>query len=79
MIQKRSVHRFAHGVVSAKGKRNVADPAAHPRTGQIGFNPAGRFDKIDGVIAMLVQAGRDRENIWIKNDIVGAEAGTLRQ
>ena len=50
VIEKRGVHRFAHGVVAAEGKRNVADAAADACAGQIRLDPARRLDEIDGVI-----------------------------
>ena len=28
---------------------------------------------------MLLQSGRDRENIWVENDVVSREASTFRQ
>ena len=79
VIQKRGMHRFAHGVVAAKGKRNVADTAADARAGQIRFDPARRFDEIDRVVAMLFETGRDGENVRIENDVVRRNAGALGQ
>ena len=79
VIQKRRMHRFAHGVVAAKGKRNVADAAADARAGQVRFDPARRLDEIDRVIAMLLEAGRDRQDVRIENDVVRRKAGALGQ
>ena len=58
VVKKSGVHRFVYGVVAAKRKRNVADAAAHSRAGEVFFDPTRRFDEIDGVIAVLVEAGR---------------------
>ena len=75
VIKKSGVHRFAHGVVAAKRKRNVADAAADARARQILFDPARRFDEIDGVIAVLVETRRDCQNVWIENDVVRWKLG----
>ena len=76
--QKRRVHRFAHGVVAAKRKRNVAEAAAGARAGQIRLDPAHRFDEIDRVIAMLFETGRDGEDVRIENDVVRRNARRVR-
>ena len=34
----------------------------------------GRFDEIDRVTAVLVDSGRDCENVRVENDIVGIRA-----
>ena len=79
MIQKSSVHRFAHGIVAAKRKRNIANAAADARTWQILFDPARRFNEIEGVITVLVQTRRDCQNIWIEDNIVRWKLGPLGQ
>ena len=58
--KERGVHRFAHGVVAAKRKRNVAHAAAHPRTRKICFDPSRGLDEIDRVMTMLFETGRHR-------------------
>ena len=79
VVKKSGVHRFAYGVVAAKRKRNIADAAADARTWQVLFDPARRFDEIDGVIAMLVETRRDCQNVRIENDVVRGKPGLLRQ
>jgi len=73
------VHRFAHGVVSAKRKRNVTDAAAHSRGGQIFFDPTRRFQEIDGIIAVLLQASCHGKNVGIENDVAGGEIEAMPQ
>ena len=69
MIQKSGVHCLAHSVVAAKRKRNVADPTADTHARQVMFDPARCFNEIDRVIAVLLQAGRDRQDVRIENDV----------
>src|SRR4029077_20053927 len=64
---------------AAKRKRNVADATADARAWQVLFDPARRFYEIVGVIAVLVEARRDCENVWIENDVVRWKVGSLRQ
>ena len=73
------MHRLADGIVSAKRKGNIADPAAHARPGEILFNPARRLDEVDCVIAMLLETSRDREDIGVENDVVRGKPGVLGQ
>ncbi len=79
VIQKRGMHRFAHRVVAAKGERNVAHPAADARAGEVGLDPARRLDEGDRVIVVFLDAGRDGQDVRIKNDVVRREAGALGQ
>ena len=48
-------------------------PPLTRRAGQILFDPTRRFDEIDGVIAVLLQAGRHGKNVGIENDVAGGE------
>ena len=77
MIQERCVHRFADGIIPAKRKRNVADPAAHPGAGQVAFDPARRVDEIRRVIAVLFKPGGNREHVRVENDVAGRKIQTL--
>ena len=49
------------------------------RAGQVGFDPTRRFEEGDGVIVVLLDPGRDREDVGIENDVVRREAGALSQ
>ena len=72
------MHRFAHGVVAAKGKGNVADAAADLGARQVLLDPARRLDEIDRVIVVLLHPGADGQNVRIKNNVLAAESRTLR-
>jgi len=75
--KKCGVHRFAHGVVATKRKRNVAHSATHARAGKILFDPARCFDEIERVIAVFFKTSRDGQNVWIENDVAGGKPGLL--
>jgi hypothetical protein len=71
------VDRLANDIVAAERKRQIADAAADfdARTG--GFDDRRRFDVIDGVLVVLFEAGGDRKNVRIENDVARIESGAL--
>src|SRR4029077_944032 len=79
MKEERSMHRLAHGIITAKRKGNVTHSAADPCPGQIGLDPTDRLDEIDRVISMFVQTGSDSQNIRIENDVVRGKMNALGQ
>ena len=46
---------------------------------EIRFDPARRFDEVDRVVAMFLQAGGNSENVRIENDVAWGKACLLRQ
>ena len=79
VIQKRAVHRLAHGVVAAKAEADVADAAADLRQRQVFLDPLRRADEIHGVIRVLLHAGADGQHVRIKNDVLRREPDLLDQ
>ena len=79
VIQKRAVHGLAHGVVAAKAKADIAHPAAHFGPRQVLLNPARRLDKVHGIVVVLFDASRHRQNIRVKNNIFGGKAHLVHQ
>ena len=77
VIQERGVDRLAHAIVAAERKRNVRQPAAHFRVRQVLAYPLRRGDKVLAVIAMLFDAGRDREYIRIDDHVFRQEADVV--
>ncbi len=79
MVEERSMHRLAHDVVAAKRERNIADAAADLGQRQVLLDPPCRIDKIDRVVVVLFESGRDRENIRIENNILRRHPDLFRQ
>ena len=79
VIEKHRMHRLAHRLVAAKREGQIGDAAGnmHERKALADF-PRG-FDEIDAVIIVLFDAGRDRENIRIEDDVFGRKADLLGQ
>src|ERR1700730_3533307 len=79
MVEKRSMHRLSDGVVPSKGERDIAHPAANARRWQVFLNPAHGRDEVHRVVIVLLHAGRNRQDIWIENDILRWKPNLLRQ
>ena len=79
VVQERRVNRLAHHVVAAEREREVADAAAdlHARAGRL--DDPRRLDEVDRVVVVLLEAGRDRQDVRIEDDVGRIEAGLFRQ
>ena len=64
------MNRFAHWIITPERERNIRDPAGNMRVWQVLSNPAGGFNKVHRVIVVFINAGGDRKNIRVKNDIL---------
>jgi hypothetical protein len=61
-------------VVPAERERDVRDSARDLGAGEVGFDPPGGVDEVDGVIVVLLDAGGDGEDVGVEDDVVGVEA-----
>ena len=46
---------------------------------QVGFDPARRLDEVDRVVVVLLDAGRDGEDVRIENDVLRREADLVHE
>ena len=74
VIEEHGVDGFAHRVVAAEREADVGDAARDLRAGQVLLDPARRLDEVDGVVVVLLDAGRDREDVRVEDDVLGREA-----
>ncbi len=79
VIQKRAVHRLAHGVVAAKAEADVADAAADLRVRQVFLDPLRRADEVHGVVRVFLHAGADGEDVRVKNNVLRRNTDFLDQ
>ena len=68
------MHRLAHGVVAAERERDVGEPARDEGPRQPLLDAPGRLDEVGGVGAVLLDAGRDREDVGVEDDVLGRQA-----
>ncbi len=74
VVEKGGVHGLADLVVAAEAEGDVGDAAADLGVGQVGFDPAGGVDEVDGVVVVLLHAGGDGEDVGVEDDVFGREA-----
>jgi hypothetical protein len=67
------------GLVAAERERQVGDAARDVGVRQVLPDPARRLDEVDAVVVVLLDAGRDREDVRIEDDVLGREADLLGQ
>ena len=79
VIEEHRVHRLAHGLVAAEREGKVRHAAGDMRVRQVLPDPARRLDEGDAVVVVLLDAGRDREDVRIEDDVFRREADLVRQ
>ncbi len=79
VIKKDRVDRLAHMVIAAKTEADVADAAADLGVGQVVLDPARGLDEIHRVIVVLFDAGGDREDVGVEDDVFGRKAHAVHQ
>ena len=77
VIEERGVHRLADRVVAAVRERHVAHAAGGLAVGQDPLELAHRLDELDRVVVVLLDAGADRQDVDVEDDVFGREAGLL--
>ena len=68
------MHRLAHGVVAAEREREVRDPARDERARAALLQERDRVDERLREGRVLLDPGRDREDVRIEDDVLGREA-----
>jgi hypothetical protein len=74
VVQEHGVDGFAHRVVAAEREADVGDAARDLGAGQVGLDPARRLDELDRVVVVLLDAGGDREDVRVEDDVLGRKA-----
>ena len=72
--QEHAVHRAPHRLVAAERETEIAQPArdVDARTARADLDAC--LDKVERIALMLVDSGRDREDIGVEDDVLGREA-----
>ena len=71
VIEEHGVDGFPDRVVAAKREAHVGDAARDLGAGQVRLDPARRVDEVDGVVVVLLDAGGDREDVRVEDDVLG--------
>ena len=73
------MNRFAHYVVAAERKGQIAYTATYLRIWKVLFNPTGGIQEVYAIIAMLLDTGGNGQYVRVKNDILGWKAYFINQ
>ena len=79
VVEERRVNRLADDVVAAERERQVADAAADLHARARRLDDPRRLDEVDRVGVVLLEAGGDREDVRVEDDVGRIEAGALGQ
>ena len=79
VVEEHRVHRLAHRLVAAEGERQVGDAARNMRVRQFRADFSRRLDEGDAVAVVLLDAGRDGENVGVEHDVFRRKAGLFGQ
>ena len=79
VIEEDGVHRFTHPLIAAKREREVRHPAGDMRVRQFGADAPRRLDKGDAIAVMLLDAGRNRENVGVEDNVFWRKISLLGQ
>ena len=67
------------GSLPRNEKLTFETPPRHLRAGQVLLDPARRVDEVDRVVVVLLDAGGDREDVRVEDDVLGREADLVDQ
>ena len=79
VIEEDRVHGLAHRLVAAERERQVRDAARDMRMGQRLTDLARRLDEGDAVAVVLLDPGRNGEDVGVEDDVLGRKAGLFRE
>ena len=77
--EEHRVNRLADRVVAAEGERHVRDAAGDMHAGKVRLDPGAGIDEVDPVGRVLLDTGRQRETVRVKDDVLGREADLVGQ
>ena len=77
MVKKRRMHRFAHRIIAAKRKGDIADAAADLGSGQLALGLPRGFNEGNRVLIVFFDARGHGQDRRIKNDVGRRHAGLL--
>ena len=79
VIEEDRVDGLARGVVAAEREGDVGDAARDAGMRQVVVNPLAGTDEVVAVFVVLFDAGGDREDVGIEDDVFGREAHFVHQ
>ena len=79
MEQEGRVHGLADGIVPPERKRDIGETSTSLGTGQGLLDLPHGLDEVDGVVVVLLDAGGDRQDVRVEDDVLGIKADLVHQ
>ncbi len=79
VVEEDGMHLLAHRLVAAEGEGEVRHPARDMHQRHFLPDRPRRFDEVDAVIVVFLDARRDRKDIRIEDDVFRRKARLVRQ
>jgi hypothetical protein len=79
VVQEHRVDRLARRVVAAEAEATRSTRRPTPWRPAGCADPARGLDEVDRVVVVLLDAGGDREDVRVEDDVLGREADLLDQ
>ena len=79
VVQENGVDGLAHRVVAPETEGHVGHAAAHLGTRQVLLDPARGVDEVHRIVVVLFDAGGNRKNVRVKNDVFRRKADFVHQ
>ncbi len=77
VIEEDGMDGLARRIVAAERERDVGHAAGDLRVRQVLADPLRRLDEVDRVVVVLLDAGGDREDVRVEDDVLGRKADLL--
>jgi hypothetical protein len=74
VVEEHRVHRRAHRLVAAEREGEVGEATRNVDVRAARLDLAAGLDEVEGVAAVLVDAGGDGEDVGVEDDVLGREA-----
>jgi hypothetical protein len=79
VVQEHGVDRLAHRVVAPEAERDVGNAARHLGARQVLLDPARGLDEVHRVVVVLFDAGGNREDVGVEDDVFGRKVHLVHQ
>ena len=79
VVQEHGVDSFAHRFIAAEAEAHVRHTTRDLGARQVLLDPARSVDEVHRVVVVLLDAGGDREDVGVEDDVLGREAHLVHQ
>ncbi len=77
MVEEGRVHRLTDGIIPTEGEGDITESSARLGTRKRCLDLTHRLNEVNGVVVVFLNAGRNREDIGIENDVLRIESNLV--